>query len=187
MTGTIPTPAVFAQHRRAHAAREMLTRAATVHVVADELLAYDLDDMTVEDAARIADECRKARAALSAAEEFLAKHVAHVWQGKWTDQLTVDGVGRVQPYRTYNDRWDHDEIVDQVVAAHMEETGGEVPDPMTVVRWLLSAAHVDYWRGGKLKELGVDVDDVRHREYGVPRLRIKSGSDHMVGDTVGES
>lgn len=179
VTYAIPTPVVLGKRRRPAADEEsaaMLEQVESIHALAESLQSYDLDGMSVDDAARVIDACRKARTAISAAEEFVAKRVAVVWEGKWTNLRTVAGVGQVQPYRSYTDTWKHNAIVDQIIDAHMADTDGEIPEPRTVIGWLLSAAHVDYWRSGKLKDLGIDADALREREYGVARLRIKPGS-----------
>jgi hypothetical protein len=167
-----------------HAAERLLAHAHQIRSDADWILTVDLDGIDVESGARIAHELLMARKAISAAEEFVAKHVAEQWDGKWSDTLTVDGVGQVGPYRTRNTTWDHDDAVRDLVTARMEKAGGEMPDPMDVVRWVLSLVHVDYLRVGQLKEQGLDADEYRHTTYGTVRLRIKS--DDMVGGTSRE-
>jgi hypothetical protein len=160
-------------------------QAKAIHEFADQMLTESIDHLSVEQAIRASDECRKARAALAAIEEFLAKRIGILWDGAWKDKLTVEGVGQVQPYRPAKDKWDDEGVVHELVQKRIEETGGEMPDPLAVARWLLDAGAVSYWRVGVLKELGIDVADYRHREYGTVRLKIEEGSDrHMPGDTV---
>lgn len=175
----VPTPRVLDKRRPSSSLFDV---AATLHRDADQILTYDVDDLDWEAAVRVGDELRKAKLAVAAAEEFVAKRAGKAWPGKWKDELTVEGVGRAHPYRTSNTKWDHDELVREVVDRHMTEAGGEIPDPAAAVRWLVDVAHIDYWRVGLLKKLGVDVEDYRHTEYGAVRLSIKS--DHMVGDTT---
>jgi hypothetical protein len=151
---------------------------------ADAVLAFDLEGIGWEDSARIAAEVKSAALSLYAAADFLAKHTAEQWPGKWRDEQHIPGVGSVHPYRSANTKWDDDEVVEALIEKRMSDAGGEVTDPMSVVRWLLSAAKVDYWRVKELKALGLDPDEYRHTTYGTVRLGIKN--DRMPGDTTRE-
>jgi hypothetical protein len=165
-----------------HAVDRLLAHVHGIHVSADAVLTYDLDGIGWEDTARVAAEVKSAVEALFAAAEFLAKHAANQWPSAWKDAQHIEGVGTVRPYRSSNTKWDDGEVVEALVEKRMAATGGEIPDPMTVVGWLLDAGKVDYWRTGKLKELGLEPDDYRHTTYGTVRLGIKN--DRMVGDTT---
>jgi hypothetical protein len=182
MTDTIPTPAVLDTKRGKRAAEALLAHVRDVREQADAVLTMTLDDISWDDAVRIAHEIKMAKEALGAAEEFVAKHAASVWPAKWKDKQTVPGVGRAQPYRPGNTRWSEDEVLEDVVEKRMAELGGEMPDPMAVVRWVQTVAKLGYFRVGKLEELGLKPNDYRHTEYGSVRLRIES--DDVIGATT---
>lgn len=166
-----------------HLVELLLAHTHGIRVSADAVLTFPLEDIGWEDAVRVAAELKAAREAVGAAEEFLAKHAAHVWPSSWRDEQHIEGVGSCQPYRTKaRVKWDHDGLVKAVVQRHVESTGGEVPDPLEAVRWITDAAQFAYWRTRHLTELDIEADDYRSSERGNVRLRITS--DHMVGDTV---
>lgn len=168
-----------------HAAERLLAHATGLHHSADAVLTFGLDGIGWEDTARAAAELKKAREAISAAEEFLAKHVADQWPSAWRDEQHLEGVGAVNPHRPIRSTWDTDETIKSVVKKHMEDAGGEVPDPLIVAKWIADVAHIDYFRSRDVGALGIDVSELRTFEKGNVRLRIKL-SDHMVGDTTRE-
>jgi hypothetical protein len=73
-------------------------------------------------------------------------------------------------------KWDHETTASRVIDAHMEQLGGEQPDPVAVASWLLAAGSVNYWRVGVLEDLGVDPDDedLRWKESGNPKIAYPS-------------
>jgi hypothetical protein len=92
--------------------------------------------------------------------------------GTWGERI-VEGIGPVRTYRRpKNTRWDERGTAYAVLAKHMEETGGEVPDPGVVIDWLLEAAAVDYYRVTALRALGIDVDEFRHQEKGTRAVDV---------------
>jgi hypothetical protein len=168
-----------------HLVERLMSHAHGIRVSADAVLTFPLEDIGWEDAVRVAAELKAAREAVSAAEEFLAKHAAQEWPSVWRDEQHIEGVGSAQPYRTKSRvKWDHDGLVKAVVQHHVETAGGEVPDPLEAVRWISDAAQFAYWRVKHLGELGIEVDDYRSSERGNVRLRITS--DDMVGGTTRE-
>lgn len=169
-----------------HAAERLLAHATGLHHSADAVLTFDLEGIDWEATVRVAAELAAARKAVSAAEEFLAKHAGAVWPGPWREQQVVEGVGTANPYRTADRvKWDDDGLVKKVVERRMAAAGGVQPDPLETARWITDAAAFSYWRVGKLADLGIDVDEYRAKKRGNVRLRITT--DHMVGDTTREA
>lgn len=95
-------------------------------------------------------------------------HEHHAW-----GERIVDGIGQVRTYRRpKNTKWDERGTAYAVLAAKMEETGGEVPDPGVVIDWLLEAAAVDYYRVTALRAMGIDVSEYRHQEKGTRAVDV---------------
>lgn len=183
---TAPSPAdVAAQQQSKANGIRMNAAAQTIREQADALLKMDLDGIDAETAVRINNTLRMARLAIGAAEEFVAKHAAAVWDGKWAKVLTVEGVGTARPYRSASKtKWEHDALVKQVVDCYLTEHDGDLSDPYDLVRAVTAAAAFDYWRTGVLEQLGIDPDDYREQTRGNIRLRITTHD--QIGATTHE-
>jgi hypothetical protein len=171
------TPAdVAAIETGRHNGARLLDAATQLRADADQLLTMDVDHIDVDTCIRIAAAFKMAKGAIGAAEEFLAKHTSEVWQGKWSKDRVVEGVGTGHPYRSSKDVWDHD-VVQAVIDKRMADSGGVLPDPHEVARWLLDVLAVNYFRVGKLEELDIDPQEYRHKEYGSVRLSVKTSDE----------
>lgn len=113
------------------------------------------------------------RASVKRAGELDALLVTHLHEhGTWGRRI-VDGLGEVRTYRRPKSvRWDERGTAEAVIEYHMEQTGGEQPDPMTVVAWLLEAASIDYYRTTALQAMGIDPEEFRHKEKGTRAVDV---------------
>jgi hypothetical protein len=178
------TPRDLDKKRGQRSAAALIAHVRGIREQADAVLTMSIDDLDWDDAVRVAHELKMAKAALAAAEEFVAKHAGAVWPTPWKEEQTVDGIGRANPYRNRNTNWDNDDVVKEVVDRRMAALEGEIPDPRDVVRWITEVAHIDYFRIGKLRDLDIDPNEYRHTVYGTVRLGIKS--DDVIGATTHE-
>lgn len=81
----------------------------------------------------------------------------HIYLHGEHGDIEVDGVGRVKVYRSRaSERWEGREAAFAAVDAKLTETGGELPDPMTVVEWVLDVVGIGYCRKNTLRALGLD-------------------------------
>lgn len=125
------------------------------------------------DLATLIEGLRRARTRAHAVESSLETQAAAGMIASDTKAADVPGVGRVEWRRgATRKQWQHDTIAQAVLDARLAETGGEMPDPWTVRDWLTEAAHIDYWRVGVLKGLGIDPADVCDTEPGKVTLDI---------------
>lgn len=113
------------------------------------------------------------RASVKRAQELDALLVTHLHEhGTWGRRI-VDGLGEVRTYRRPKSvRWDERGTAEAVIEHHMVELGGEQPDPLLVLSWLLEVAAIDYYRTGALKALGIDPEDYRHSEKGTRAVDV---------------
>lgn len=151
---------------------------------ADDLNETSVKTLDWETAVRALHNLEMARKTLQVVEAALTSHIATVgreagvWKGVAVEGVGVIRVGRGKDRKT----WEHDALVKRVIDTHMSELGGEVPDPYTVAGWLTEAAHVDYWRGGKLAALDIPVDEFCETTRG--RLSAQITSNDTIGATT---
>lgn len=124
----------------------------------DAIRSADVDTTTWEEATHLLVALRSLITRARAVEDNLTRHIAARMP---TTPTAVDGVGLVQVRKgQLRKAWHSDELTRDVIRSHMERRGGEVPsDPYEVVRWVLDAAAIGYWRKSALTDLGLDVDD----------------------------
>lgn len=150
---------------------------------ADDLLTLDVDNLGIDDAARVLHEIQMARKALQASEEFLIARVHNAWVGDWKTPRHVEGVGVVRPFRGKDRKaWEHEALLHDVVNAHLEDAEGEIPDPFTIAGWVREAAGFAYWKSGALKALGIDPDEYCESQPG--RRTVSISTDDVIGDTA---
>lgn len=122
------------------------------------------------------------REAVQAAEAYVHR-AAWEARGEEYGDVLVGDLPQASVRRTAAKvRWDHDGATKAVIDKHMADTGGEVPDPAAVARWLLDAAAVSYWRKGKLEALDIDPDEYVTSERGTPKITFtRSGPNPLLG------
>jgi hypothetical protein len=113
------------------------------------------------------------RASVGRAQDLDAILVAHLHEhGTWGRRM-VDGIGEVRTYRREAKvDWDDYGTAYAVVDQHIEANGGEQPDPLEVVRWVLEAAAVGYYRKGALRALDLDPQDYYTSEKGTRAVDV---------------
>lgn len=121
--------------------------------------------LTWDEAIDLLDELRTATGKLADVDAALTAHIYH--HGPHGD-TEVDGIGVVKIYRSQDRKnWDHLSLAQAVLDAHMDDRGGEYPDPAEVVRWITDAAGFSYWRLGVIRDqLGLPVDEYVDTELG---------------------
>lgn len=147
-------------------------QAADLLVAAAELLTTappPLDELDAEEATRL---LARIRQGVGTAKDFDALICARLIRERWGPH-EIAGLGIVKYRRTAkSERWDERGAAFAVVAAKMEERGGEMPDPAEVVEWLLEAASVGYFRKTSLRAIGIDPNDYYHSEKGNPAVDL---------------
>ena len=94
-------------------------------------------------------------------EQFLIDEIHDTAPGRKTET----DYGLVEVSKRRNRRWDHDEVTKHVVsraldARHIDPDTGEVaPSWVVVTRALRACAGISYWRGGALRDRGLDPDE----------------------------
>lgn len=107
------------------------------------------------------------RAAVKRAGIMDALLVKYIYDHGQRGESLVDGIGRVHVHRRdAKVRWDERGTAHAIIDHHMEDLGGETPDPYVVLDWLLEAASVGYYRVTALRPLGIDPEEYRHKEKG---------------------
>lgn len=114
------------------------------------------------------------RASVRRAQALDALLVTHLHEHHPWGRRLLDGIGEVRTYRRPKSvKWDAYGTAYAVVDHHLAERGGEVPDdPHEVVRWVLDAAAIDYYRVGALEAMGLDVAEYRHQEKGTRAVDV---------------
>lgn len=148
---------------------------ATADLLDEACVADEMDPLPWEDAALLLKRLRAARQHLAVLESAFERHIASQWksQGLRHTQEVV-GVGAVEVHSTRPRKgWQHADVMSAVLDAHLAGTSGEFPAPWEVRDWIMDAAHVDYWRTGALRGLGIDPDDYSTpAAEGHPTVRI---------------
>lgn len=147
-----------------------LTTAAEVYRAAAAQLQNALTSAAMaatgwQDAVRI---MRRIEAGTWDAREVHSSLAQHVYLTGEHGQQQVEGVpGMVMIGRGRERKsWDHTGVAQDYVAAKIEATGGEMPDPGQVVEWVLETAAPSYWRVTPLREAGLDPEDYCTSEPG---------------------
>lgn len=87
--------------------------------------------------------------------------------------------------------WHHPELTsvaaERILASFVDRETGEIdlPPPHVLVTSILDYAHVDYWRKGKMAELGVDIDEyctVSPARYSVQLTTSQRAGSSFVAD-----
>ena len=113
-----------------------------------------------------------ARAALAVIHESMTLHTWKARGDRYGD-VVHPTLGTIGVRRGKNRKeWQHDALAGAVVDAHMDATGGELPDPDTVRTWITDAAGISYWKVTALKELGIEVEDYCATLPGKPGVSI---------------
>lgn len=133
-----------------------------------------IDDLEPEDAMIVLD---RIRSALWHAGTVTDALVAHIYTHGTRGRQIVDGIGAVYVGRTDSrPRWDErgalQYVLDAKLAEYCPAHGGELPNPETVVAWVLEVAGISYFRKGVLNELGVPIDEVFTSERGRPKVDL---------------
>lgn len=106
-------------------------------------------------------------------DALICKHLVATQYG----EHIIDGIGPVKVRRTQASvHWDERGTAFAWVAHKMEQVGGELVDPETVVDWLLEAAAVSYYRKGALRAAGLDPRDFYTSEPGNPAVDLPKDS-----------
>lgn len=149
-------------------------RSVTLAVAALDVAMKGVDDadLPYTDLAALFDALQQARQDASRLEGDLAKTTAHTMRTAGTKTAEIDGVGVVEWTRgSTRKAWDHDALTGQVLDRHLTDAGGEI-DPWAIRDALFKAAHVDYWRAGVLRDLGLDPGDYCETTPGRLGLRV---------------
>lgn len=168
---------------------EALARLSVDVIVMDRAVAADIGALTWEEASLYLRHVQRAfddlKSAVAAIEAYIVR--TRKAAGVWGD-VEVPGVGIVRVSRPKARKaWDHEGIAGHVLDAYLSrQPDGEAPDPWAVRDWLLSAGHIDYWRTGVLRSLGIDPDDWCESIPGTPTVRIIGGPD-TPGDGITQS
>lgn len=144
----------------------------------DRAVALGADEATWQEAALLLRHARTQVQLLQAAVGAIEARVIVARRAEGiSGDVPVQGVGVVSVHRPRNRKaWDHDGLAGHVLDRHLSDLGGDLPPPWDVARWLTDAAHIDYWRVGILRDLGIDVDQFCSSEPGVPTVAIVSSS-----------
>lgn len=165
-----------------HAVEKLLAHVHGIRASADATLAFPLDDLIVDDAARVLHETQMARKALQAFEEFLIERVHDAWGQDFKTPRVVEGVGVIRAFRGKDRKsWEHEALVRDVVDAHLAQLDGEIPDPFTVAGWIREAAGIGYWKTGALNALGLDADEFCESSPG--RRTVSISTNDTIGGT----
>jgi hypothetical protein len=136
-----------------------------------------LTDLEPEHAMIVLDRLRSAVWHARTVDDALVRHIYdHAPKG----HQVVDGVGAVHVGRSAaRPRWDEQGALQYVLDAKLETyctaNGGELPNPETVIRWVLEVASIGYFRKGALRALGVPLDEVFTSEPGRPKVDLPGG------------
>ena len=125
---------------------------------------YNPEDWT--DAVRLLHELRKPLTLLRTLDATLSTWI--YLHGEHGLHITVEGVpGEVTVGRgRKKERWAGAEAVQEYVGRRIEELGGEMPDPETVIEWVLEVVPAASCRVTPLRDVGIDVNDYRTSEPG---------------------
>jgi hypothetical protein len=132
----------------------------------------------------------RAEVALDAIQTSVAGLRRTTWQarGDAYGDIEIEGLPPVKLRRTSTrKRWDDRAVVDALLDRKLAPLEGDLPPAWDVADWLLDAAHVDYWRTGKLKELDIDPDDYCETVSGNPVVEFTRSGDNplLAGDHDG--
>lgn len=142
---------------------------------------------TLDDQSKTEPDLRKFLGVLRELEQF-ATHMrtvigewhalAHAMMGEEKQIDLGPGLGLVEKATSSTVKWDNDAVFSllsqRVPVAVDPETGEATLDGCEFVRLIRESAQVAYWRKGKLKELGIPVDEVSSTQWGARRVRMKS-------------
>ncbi len=152
-----------------------LTEAEELAVDVNRLLTQD-PGYDFDQAVELLDRLRVLRDAIKVSEDHVAKEVWKLRGDRYGGNVVHPTLGSLDMrYGARKVRWDHANTVERLIAARMEEAGGEVPDdPAQVVAWITEAASIGYWRKGVLAEHGIDADDEElvFSERGDPAIKV---------------
>lgn len=103
-----------------------------------------------------------------------ASLVRHLYLTAPHGETELDGLGVMAVRRSRETKqWLKEEALGAVLDKHMEERGGEIPEPWQVLRWLLDAAAVDYLRVTHLRGLQINPENYRVTAPGKPKVTFQ--------------
>ncbi len=147
-----------------------------------EELAVDINRLLTQDpgydfdqAVALLDRLRTLRDAIKVSEDHVAKVAWELRGDRYGGNVVHPELGSLDlRYGSRKTRWDDEATVERVIAARMEEVGGEVTDPAVVVGWITEAASIGYWRKGVLKDHGIDPEgeELVSSERGDPAIKV---------------
>lgn len=130
---------------------------------------YEPDDW--RDAVRLLHALRRGIERLRTVDAHLVRWL--YFHGEHGQHQTLDGVGPFSITRTRaKERWDVQGTARDYVEAKIGETGGEMPDPLQVVSWVLEVVSSSACRKTAVRAAHLDVEDYYSSEPGNPQVSL---------------